>query len=98
MGMNNTNPQTTRLLQFITKLYPWAHGHQIKACAAFVGALLKAKSCTQTKLAAEFENKKAAVKRLSRFLHNPRLDTAALAEGVAREFVAHLARHTCVRI
>jgi hypothetical protein len=96
--MNNTNSRSTRLTEFITKLYPWGHGHQIKAFVAFVGALLEAKSCTQAKMAATFENKKAAVKRLSRFLHNPRLRTQDLAEGVATQFVAHVARHTFVRI
>ena len=96
--MTNPNSRTTRLTEFITKLYPWAHGHQSKAFVAFVAALLEAKSCTQAKLAATFENKVAAVKRLSRFLHNPRLRTKDLAAGVAQEFVAHLARHSVIRI
>jgi DDE family transposase len=96
--MTNPNSRTTRLTEFITKLYPWGHGHQIKAFVAFVGALLEARSCTQAKIAATFENKKAAVKRLSRFLHNPRLRTKDLAAGVATEFVAHIARHAVVRI
>jgi pantoate kinase len=26
--MTNTNSRTTRLTEFITALYPWAHGHQ----------------------------------------------------------------------
>ena len=96
--MTNPNSRTTRLTEFITKLYPWGHGHQIKAFVAFVEALLEARSCTQAKIAATFENKKAAVKRLSRFLHNPRLRTKDLAEGVATEFVAHIARHAFIRI
>lgn len=94
----NPNSRTTRLKEFITKLYPSAHGHQIKAFVAFVGALLEAKSCVQAKIADTFENKKAAPKQLSRFLHNPRLGTKELAEGVAREFVSHVARHAFVRI
>lgn len=96
--MTNPNSRTTRLSEFITTLYPWGHGHQIKAFAAFVEALLEARSCTQAKIAATFENKKAAVKRLARFLHNPRLRTKDLAEGVATEFISHLARHAFVRI
>lgn len=96
--MTNPNSRTTRLTEFITKLYPWGHGHQIKAFVAFVEALLEAKSCTQAKLAATFANKKAAVKRLARFLHNPRLRTKKLAEGVAAEFVLHVARHAFIRI
>jgi hypothetical protein len=96
--MTNPNSRTTRLTEFITKLYPWGHGHQIKAFVAFVEALLEAKSCTQAKLAATFENKMAAVKRLSRFLHNPRLRTKDLAEGVANEFVSHVSRHAFVRL
>lgn len=96
--MKTQNSLTTHLSEFITKLYPWGHGHQIKAFVAFVGALLEAKSCSQAKLAETFENKKAAVKRLSRFLHNPRLRTKELAADVATEFVAHVARHAFVRI
>lgn len=96
--MTNPNSRTTRLTEFITKLYPCGHGHQIKAFVAFVEALLEAKSCTQARIAATFENKVAAVKRLSRFLHNPRLRTKDLAQGVAREFVSHIARHAVIRI
>lgn len=96
--MNTPNSLTTRLPEFIMKLFPWAHGHQINGFIAFVGALLEARSCSQAKLAETFENKKAAVKRLSRFLHNSRLRTKDLAEGVATEIVAHIARHAFVRI
>ncbi len=96
--MTEPNFRTTRLLEFITSLYPWAHGHQKKGLAKFVGALLAAKSCAQSKLANEFENKKAALKQLSRLLHNPRLRTHDLAEGVAQAFVAHLARYAVIRI
>src|SRR5436190_2802372 len=96
--MKNPNSCTTRLKEFITKLYPSAHGHQVKAFVAFIAALLEARSCTQAKIAATFENKKAAVKRLSRFLHNTRLRTKDLAEGVATEFVSHVSRHAFIRI
>ena len=96
--MTEQNSRTTRLLEFITALYPWAHGHQKKGLTKFVGALLEIKSCTQAKLASAFEKKKAALKQLSRLLHNERLRTAELAEGVATEVVAHLARHVVVRI
>jgi len=96
--MKTQNSLTTHLSEFITKLYAWGHGHQIKGFVAFVGALLEARSCRQTKIAETFENKKAAVKRLSRFLHNPRLRTKELAAGVATEFVTHIARHAFVRM
>ncbi|HMV50377.1 MAG TPA: transposase [Blastocatellia bacterium] len=96
--MKNPNSCTPRLKEFITKLYPLAHGHQVKGFVAFIKALLEARSCTQAKMAATFENKKAVVKRLSRFLHNPRLRTKDLAEGVATEFVSHVLRHAFIRI
>jgi hypothetical protein len=96
--MTEPTLRTTRLLEFITTLYPWAHGHQQKGLAAFVGALLETKSCVQAQMAAAFERSKAATKRLARLLHNARLRTDDLAEGVAQELVAHLARHTVVRI
>ena len=90
--------RTTRLLAFITALYPWAHGHQKKATAHFVAAVLDVKSCSQAALAGAFENKTAALKRLSRYLHNERLAVRPLAEGVAGQVVAQLARHVTVRI
>ena len=98
MGMNNPNSRTTRLLEFITALYPWAHGHQKKGLCDFAGALLEIKSCTQAKLAGAFENKVAAVKRLTRLLHNDRLRTEALAEGVAQQCLAHLGRYAWLRL
>jgi hypothetical protein len=73
--MTNTNSRTTRLTKFIAALYHRAHGHQINGLVSFVGALLEIKSCTQAKLVSAFENKKAALKRLSRLLYNERLQT-----------------------
>ena len=96
--MELNQSRTTRLREFITTLYPWAHGHQRKALADFVAALLTVKSCSQAALAGAFEKKKAAQKRLTRWLHNERLDPDALAQGVAQEIVAHLARHRLVRL
>lgn len=85
--MANIDSRTTRLLDSITALYPWAHGHQKKGLTRFVGAVLEIKSCTQAKLASAFEKKKAALKQLSRLWHNERLRTAELAEVVATEIV-----------
>jgi hypothetical protein len=96
--VNKPITQTTRLLEFITALYPWTHGHQKKALCDFIAALLEIKSCTQAKLAGAFENKVAAARRLTRLLHNQRLRTDDLAEGVAQQFVAHLGRYAWVRI
>jgi hypothetical protein len=94
MGMNYPNSRTTRQLEFVTALYPWAHGHQKKGPGDFAGALLEIKSCTQAKLAGAFENKVAAVKRLTRLLHHNRLRTEALAEGVAQQCLAPLGKLT----
>lgn len=96
--MELNQSRTTRLREFITTLYPWAHGHQRKALADFVAALLAVKSCSQAALAGAFEKKKAAQKRLTRWLHNERVDPNDLAQGVALEIVAHLARHALVRL
>jgi hypothetical protein len=35
-----TVPDTTRLEAFIKEMMPWAHGHQIKAIAAFAAAII----------------------------------------------------------
>jgi hypothetical protein len=65
-------------------MLPDAHGHQQKAVLAFVTALIAERSCCQAALARYWGNFEAAVKRLSRFLHNERLEVEALALAHAR--------------
>ncbi len=65
-------------------MLPDAHGHQQNAVCAFVAALIAQRSCCQATLARYWGNFEAAVKRLSRLLHNERLEVEALALAHAR--------------
>jgi hypothetical protein len=72
----------TRLSDYIAFLLPWAHGHQLKAISDFVAAMIEQQTACQAQLARYFGNQEAAVKRLSRLLHNERLDPRLLADAV----------------
>ncbi|MCA1605192.1 MAG: transposase [Acidobacteria bacterium] len=86
----NKDALTTRLGQYISLVLPDAHGHQQKAVCDFVRALVSVQTCCQAALARFFDNFEAASKRLSRLLHNARLETEALAAAHARALLAQL--------
>lgn len=81
---------TTRLREYISRVLPDAHGHQQKAVSDFVLALVSVQSCRQATLARFFDNFEAASKRLSRLLHNARLEAEGLARSHARALVTRL--------
>lgn len=89
---------STRLAEYITATLPWAHGHQIKAITAFVGAIFETQTGNQAQLARTQGKQEAALKRLSRLLHNERLDPHALAEGVLHQALRQVPRHGRVRL
>lgn len=86
----NQSSLPTRLVEYINALLPDAHGHQIKATIDFVLAIISVQSCCQAALARFFDNTEAAKKRLSRLLHNGRLDPHGLAMSHARMIAAQL--------
>jgi Transposase DDE domain len=86
----NQSSLPTRLREYINALLPSAHGHQIKATTDFVMAIITVQSCAQATIARFFESTEAALKRLSRFLHNERLEVEALALSHARLLLAQL--------
>jgi hypothetical protein len=88
MTTQNTTP--TRLVEYINSIFDNAHGHQRNAITNFVLALLTTRSCCQAALARFFDNFEAASRRLTRFLHNPRLDVTQLTRQTARVLVAQL--------
>jgi hypothetical protein len=96
--MTNQESSATRLTEYITELLPWAHGHQLKAIVDFVAAIIEKQTANQAELARQFGNQEAAVKRLSRLLHNQRLSPKALAEAVLQQALAHLPRTGKVRL
>jgi DDE family transposase len=89
---------TTRLDHYINTLLPETHGHQRKAFRDFVAALLVVRTCCQATLAHYFPNFEAASRRLTRWLHNPRLVPQAQARAHAQAVVAQLPLTGPVRI
>jgi len=85
-----TDSLPTRLEEYIREMLPWAHGHQLKAIITFVWAILERQSGSQAELARTQGNQEAALKRLSRLIHNPRLDPKALAEAVLEQALRQL--------
>jgi Transposase DDE domain len=81
---------TTRLQEYIAQVLPWAHGHQLKGITTFVDAIIEKQTGTQAELARGLGNQEAAVKRLSRLLHNERLAPHRLADAVLAQSLRQL--------
>ncbi len=94
----NQSSLSTRLSEYISLVLADAHGHQQKAVSDFVLALVSVQSCCQATLARFFDNFEAATKRLTRLLHNSRLETEELARAHARTLMARLPAEGCVRL
>lgn len=80
--MTHQDSDTTRLREYIAKVLPWAHGHQLKGISTFVAAISEQQSGIQAELARGLGTQEAGVKRLSRLLHNERLAAHRLADAV----------------
>src|SRR5215468_2913939 len=93
-----TESQPTRIEQYIRELLPWAHGHQVKSIATFVAAILEKQTGNQAELARTQGNQEAAVKRLSRLIHNERLNPRDFPEWLCRKALERLPRTGKVRI
>ena len=89
---------TTRLAHYINTMLPETHGHQRKAFRDFVAALVVVRTCCQATLARYYPNFEAASRRLTRWLHNPRLDPQAQARAHAQAVVIQLPRTGPIRV
>lgn len=89
---------TTRLEHYINTIMPETHGHQRKAFGDFVAALLVVQTCCQAALARYFANFEAASRRLTRWVHNPRLDVQAQTRAHAQAIVVQLPLTGTVRV
>jgi Transposase DDE domain len=96
--MTNQDSETTRLAEYIANVLPWAHGHQLKGITTFVGAVLEHQTGTQAELVRGLGNQEAAVKRLSRLLHNERLAPHRLADAVLAQALRQLPPKGKVRL
>jgi hypothetical protein len=88
--MTPQDSETTRLQDHIVAVLPWAHGHQLKGITTFVAAIIDKQTGNQAELARGLGNQEAAVKRLSRLLHNPRLAPHRLADAVLAQALRQL--------
>jgi hypothetical protein len=79
-------------------MLPWAHGHQRNAIRDFVQAIIAQQTGCQAQLARSFGNQEAATKRLSRLLHNERLEPRHLADAVLLQALVQLPAHGPVRL
>src|SRR2546428_4964609 len=89
---------TTRLDHYINTMLPETHAHQRKAFRDFVAALLVVRTCCQATLARYFANFEAASRRLTRWLHNPRVEPHAQARAHAQAVVGQLPVSGTVRV
>ena len=89
---------TTRLSDYLAFVLPWAHGHQLKGITDFVSAIIEKQTACQAQLARCFDNQEAAAKRLSRLLHNERLDPRILAEAVLLQVIHQMPEHGHIRL
>jgi hypothetical protein len=96
--MQSQDSATTRLDHYIVHMLPWAHGHQRKALRDFVRAIINQQTGCQAQLARSFGNQEAATKRLSRLLHNERLEPRHLADAVLLQALVQLPPHGPVRL
>ena len=96
--MRSPDSATTRLDDYIVDMLPWAHGHQRKAIRDFVQAIIDQQTGCQAQLARRFGNQEAATKRLSRLLHNKRLEPRHLADAVLLQALVQLPSHGPVRL
>lgn len=89
---------TTRLSDYIAFVLPWAHGHPLKGIADFVSAILEQQTACQAQLARCFDNQEAATKRLSRLIHNERLDPKTLADAVLLQAIHQMPEQGQIRL
>lgn len=93
-----TDSNSTRLKEYIKEMLPWAHGHQLSGLTDFIVALFDKQSGCQAELARTQGNQEGACRRLSRLLHNPRLNPKALAEAVCRHALSQVPKLGQVRL
>ena len=79
-------------------MLPWAHGHQLKGITTFVSTIIEKQTGNQAELARGLGNQEAAVKRLSRLLHNERLAPHRLADAVLAQALGQLPPKGKVRL
>jgi uncharacterized radical SAM superfamily Fe-S cluster-containing enzyme len=96
--MINPENLSPRLHEFVEHLLPDEHGHRQKAISHIVAALIEQHTCRQSDLARAFDNFEAAVKRISRLIHNARLKDRRAADAVLQQSLEQLPPHGHIRL
>src|SRR5262244_2748466 len=85
----NNDSNLTRVHDYIRATLPWAHGHQLNSLTTFVSAIFDKQTGCQAELARTQGNQEAAVKQLSRLIHNPRLKPKDFASWLCLQVLAN---------
>ncbi len=85
-----TDPNTRPIRDYIQQMLPWAHGHQLNGLTDYIIAILDRQTGNQADLVRELGNQEAALKRLSRLIHNERLPPRKLADQVLAQAISQL--------
>jgi hypothetical protein len=93
-----TEPTSAELQEYLAEVLPTAHGHQRKALADFILAIIERQTGNQADLTREMGNQEAALKRLSRLIHNPRLNPRWLADMVLAHALRQLPARGRIRL
>ncbi len=96
--MTNKESSATRLNDYITALLPWRTAINLKRLLDFVAAIIENQTVNQAKLARCFGSQEAAVKRLSRLIHNQRILPNDLAEAVLLQALSQLPGRGKIRL
>src|SRR5262245_59335141 len=91
--MTPQHSHSTRLGDYSAFMLPWAHGNQLKTIHDYTAAIIEQQTACQAQLARYVGKQEAAVKRLSRLLHNERLDPRLLADAVVLQALHQLPKH-----
>ncbi len=93
-----TTDSIAPIADYIRDALPWAHGHQIKGLSDFIAEIIERQTGNQAELVRGMGNQEAAVKRLSRLIHNERLDPRDLARAVLDQAIEQIPRRGKVRL
>src|SRR5499433_2038488 len=85
----NKNSNLTRVHDYIKATLPWAHGHQLNSLTTFVSAIFDKQTGCQAELARTQGNQEAAIKQLSRLIHNPRLKPKDFARWLCSQVLVN---------
>ena len=88
----------TSLFNYIKDMVGPLHGHQVKAIAAVVFAIIEQSTAVQAGLAEVFGNQEAGCRRISRLLHNPRLAPKQLSDIAFEQFLRQLPKIGKIRL